>query len=155
MRSRALAEQAQFAFDQGAQPRLGMKSELDIAGEIAIIIDIARCAVRPARQFMQMLDARFGAAAPRAQQIPSHARMPSCCAVRNNSTVASGAAFQNRAMASGTNAAERQHRRMQQKIGEPRCQSVACRIAFKVCDQSVKAPAGGRLDGPFVLAPGM
>ena len=42
MRSRALPEQAQFAFGQGTQPGLGMKSQLDVAGEIAIIIDVAR-----------------------------------------------------------------------------------------------------------------
>jgi hypothetical protein len=67
-----LPEHAQFAFRQRTKPRFGTKSELDVASEIAFVIDVARRAVRALRQFVQALDPRFGAAAARAQQIPAH-----------------------------------------------------------------------------------
>ena len=44
------------------------------------------------------------------------------------------------------NAAQRQHRCVQEKVGELRRQPVACRNATEFCDQSVKAPPGGGLD---------
>ena len=41
VRRRALPEQAQLAFRQRAQPRLGMEGQLHVAGEIAPVVDIA------------------------------------------------------------------------------------------------------------------
>ena len=66
MRGRALPEHAQLAFGQEPQPRLGMKGQLDIAREVAFVVDIARRAMRPLGQLVQMLDPRLGATAARA-----------------------------------------------------------------------------------------
>ena len=49
-----------------------MESQLDVAGEVTPIVDVAGRTMRAIGQIMQMLDARFGAAATRAEQIPSH-----------------------------------------------------------------------------------
>jgi hypothetical protein len=42
VRGRALPEQAQLALRQRPQPRPGMEGQLDIAGEIASVVDVAR-----------------------------------------------------------------------------------------------------------------
>ena len=59
-------------FGSGRSHRLGMEGQLDIAGEVALVVDVARHAMRAFRQFVQLPHIRLGAAAARAEQIPAH-----------------------------------------------------------------------------------
>ena len=120
VRGRALSEQAQFAFGQRTQPRLGMKSQLDVAGEIALVIDVARRAVGAVRQIVQVLDTRFGAAATRAQQIPSHRQNAKTLRSKEQLYCVLGLRLPEPCHGERTNAGKRQHRRMQREIRQPR-----------------------------------
>ena len=149
MRCRALTEQAQLAFRQWPQPSLGMKSQFDIAGEVALVVDVARAAMRAVRQFVQLPHIRLGAAAPRAEQVPAHhqdaeplrgeEQFDRLLAVRAPGT-------RHRQWA---DRAQRHHRRMEQKVGELVRKPVACRIALeRVRQGSSRRRAAGSPPAP-------
>ncbi len=68
----ALAEQAHLPVREGTNPGRGMESQLDVAAEIALVVDVARGAMRAFGQVLQPAHAGFRAAAARAEQLPSH-----------------------------------------------------------------------------------
>ena len=71
MRRRCRAEQAKLAVQHLAHRRGRVKRELDVAGEVAAIGDIARSAVGVRRQLIEGIDDELGTAAARAQKIPA------------------------------------------------------------------------------------
>ena len=66
------AAQAVAAGHQRPDRRRRREGELDVALEIAAVVDVARGAVRPARQLGECRDADLGGAAVVAQQVPFH-----------------------------------------------------------------------------------
>ncbi len=68
----ALAEQAHLPVREGTNPRRGVESQLDVAAEIALVVDVARGAMRAFGQVLQSAHAGLRAAAARAEQLPSH-----------------------------------------------------------------------------------
>ena len=71
--------------------------------------------------------------------------MPRRCAARNSSTVSSGVACQNRAIDSGRMLRKATNGACSRKLGEPGREAVARRIARKIGDQRLEAPARSRL----------
>ena len=68
----ALAEQAHLPVRQRTNPRRGVESQLDVAAEIAFVVDVAGGAMRAFRQVLKSAHAGLRAAAARAEQLPSH-----------------------------------------------------------------------------------
>ena len=66
------AEHAHLAVQRRTNPRLGMEGQLDVAAEIALVVDVARGAMRAFGQVLQSAHAGLRAAAARAEQLPSH-----------------------------------------------------------------------------------
>jgi hypothetical protein len=69
---RARAEHAHFPVRLRTNPGRGVKSQLDVAAEIAFVVDVASGAMRAFRQVLKPAHARLRAAAARAEQLPSH-----------------------------------------------------------------------------------
>src|SRR5271157_4888306 len=63
---RALAEHAHLPVRQRTNPGLGMEGQLDVAAEIAFVVDVAGGAVRAFRQFAKLAHAGLRATAARA-----------------------------------------------------------------------------------------
>ena len=63
---RARAEHAHLPVRQRTNPRLGMEGQLDVAAEIALVVDVAGGAMRAFRQFLKSAHAGLRAAAARA-----------------------------------------------------------------------------------------
>ena len=53
-----------------------MKRQLDVAGELAVVVDVARSAVCAARQLVECTDHQLGAATARTQQVPAQLEQP-------------------------------------------------------------------------------
>ncbi len=71
MRRRIRAVEAVFADRQLAHARRRPEAELDVAGEVGIVADIAGGAMRRLRQLVERGDRALGAAAARTEQIPA------------------------------------------------------------------------------------
>ena len=68
----ALPEQTHLPVREGTNPRRGVESQLDVAAEIALVVDVAGGAMRAFGQVLQLAHAGLRAAAARAEQLPSH-----------------------------------------------------------------------------------
>ena len=149
MRRCTLSEQTQLTFGQRAKPPLRVESKLNVACEVAPVIDVAGSAVRVPGQLMQLLDARFRAATARTEQIPPHRQdaEPLRREEEFHNIRRRGVPLSRHRQR--TNAAESHRRRVEQKVGKLRRQAVTRRIAPKLCDQPIEAPTGRRLDRIF------
>src|ERR1700691_6814348 len=92
-----------------------------------------------------MLDASLRAAAAWTQQIPSHGQDAETLRREEQLHRVCRRRAPEPRHCQGPNAAERQHRCVQQKVGELRCQTMTREIAIERGEQAVKASARCRL----------
>ena len=122
-----------------------MESQLDVAAEIAFVVDVAREAMCAFRQVLKPAHAGLRAAAARAEQLPSHRHdaLPRRRQKQLHRMVGWGRP--QRRQRRRTNAAQIDDRRMPKVIDEVRPKSMRGRIAREFGAQRIELLAGGGL----------
>ena len=122
-----------------------MESQLDVAAEIAFVVDVARGAMRAFGQVLKSAHAGLRAAAARAEQLPSHRHnaLPRRRQKQLHRMVGWGRP--QRRQRQRTNAAQIDDRRMPQVVDEVRPKSMRRRVACKFNGKRIEALSGSRL----------
>ena len=141
----ALAQHTHLPIRQRTYPGRGMESQLDVAAEIAFVVDVAREAMCAFRQVLKPAHAGLRAAAARAEQLPSHRHdaLPRRRQKQLHRIV--GLGRPQRRQRRRTNAAQIDDRRMPKVIDEVRPKSMRGRIAREFGPQRIESLAGGGL----------
>jgi hypothetical protein len=141
----ALPQQAHLAVGKWTNPGRGMESQLDVAAEIALIVDVAGGAMRAFGQVLKSAHAGLRATAARAEQLPSHRHDAFARRGQEHLDCMVGRRRPEFRQRHGTNAAQIDDRRMPQIVDEVWRKSMRSGIAREFGAERIESLAGGGL----------